>query len=149
MQLQRHFFIAQATMKILWLVMLAVAARPARAQAQKAAAAAPAAKAYTYVEEMPQPPGGGGNAAMVLLIQKEIHLPPFCVDSIVGSRVMVEFTVTKTGTVRNVRIRQSIDSRIDTAVVRAVQSLPRFTPGRQRGVPVNVSFTVPITFHWQ
>ena len=133
-------------------VMLAIS--PARAQAPgrpstARTAVAPASKVYTYVEEMPQPPGGGGNAAIVMLIQKRIHLPPFPVDSIVGSRVMVTFIVTEAGEVRDVRIRQGIDSRIDSAVVRAVRALPRFTPGRQRGRPVSVSFAVPITFHWQ
>ena len=131
---------------------MALATSPALAQmptTQKAKPAAPAAKIYTYVEEMPQPPGGGGNAAIVALIQRNIHLPQFSVDSIAGSRVIIAFTVTETGEVRDIRIRQSIDRRIDAAVVRAVQNLPRFTPGRQQGRPVSVQYTMPITFHWQ
>jgi protein TonB len=136
-------------MKHLWLLLLAGALATGAAQAQAPKAAAPAAKVYTYVEQMPQLPGGGGNAAIVMLIQKNIHLPPLRVDSIVGSRVLVAFTVTEAGAVGDVRIRQSIDRRIDSAVVRAVRALPRFTPGRQRGQPVSVRFTVPITFHWQ
>jgi protein TonB len=104
---------------------------------------------YTYVEQMPQLPGGGGNAAMVATIQKGIHIPPLHGNYPERSRVMVGFIVTEAGDVRDVRIRQGIDSRIDSAVVRAVKALPRFTPGRQRGQPASVSFTVPITFHWQ
>lgn len=139
----------------LLLLIVAVATGPARAQTPKAlsppktAAATQHSRVYTYVEEMPQPPGGGGNAAIVMLIQRGIHLPAFNVDSIVGSRVLVGFVITKTGTVQNVRIRQGIDSRIDLAVIRAVRALPRFTPGRQRGRPVSVQYTIPITFHWQ
>jgi protein TonB len=145
-------------MKHLWLtILIAIAPTPkaARAQALKprtpalAVSPAPKAPVYTYVEEMPQLPGGGGNPAIVFAIQKGVHLPSFHGNYPERSRVMVEFTVTETADVRNIRILQGIDSRVDTAVVRAVQALPRFTLGRQRGIPVSVKYTVPITFHWQ
>ena len=137
-------------MKHLWLLLLAaaLATRPARAQAPKEAVVSDTT-VCAYVEEMPQLPGAGGNAAMVAAIQKGIRIPPLHGNYPEGSRVMVGFTVTETGEVRDVRIRQSIDSRIDSAVVRAVKALPRFTPGRQQGRPVSVGFTIPITFHWQ
>ncbi|WP_460609486.1 TonB family protein [Hymenobacter terrigena] len=104
---------------------------------------------YTYVEQMPQPPGGGGNAVIVALIQKGVHLPLFHGQYPERSRVMVEFTVTQTGTVQNICIRQSINHQVDAAVVKAVQDLPNFTPARQYGQPVRVKYTMPITFHWQ
>lgn len=62
---------------------------------------------------------------------------------------MIEFTVMQTGAVQGIRIRQSIDCRVDTAVVQAVRALPRFIPARQHGRPVRVKYTMPITFHWQ
>ena len=141
-------------MKHQWLILSAIAlgAGPARAQTPatpKATTTAPAAKVYTYVEEMPQTPGGGGNAAIVAAIQKGVHIPPLHGNYPEHSRVMVGFIVTEAGNVRDVRIRQGIDSRIDSAVVNAVRALPRFTPGRQQGRPASVRFTVPITFHWQ
>ena len=106
-------------------------------------------KTYTYVEQMPEPPGGGGNAAIVALIHKGVRIPLFHGRFPERSRIVFEFTVTKTGDVHNIRILQSIDGRVDTAVVRAVQALPRFTPGRQHGIPVRVRYTLPIIFHWQ
>jgi protein TonB len=139
-------------MKHLWLMLAAaLAIGPSCEQETQTTAAptAPAASVYTYVEEMPQLPGGGGNAAICAAIQRGIHIPPFQGDYPEGSRVFVEFTVTATGNVSNVRIRRSINSSIDTAVVRAVQALPRFTPGRQDGRPVSVQYTMPITFEWQ
>ncbi|GAB3586289.1 energy transducer TonB [Hymenobacter daeguensis] len=140
-------------MKYLWLILLAgaLATGPACERAFEAAAesTAPAAEVYTYVEEMPQLPGGGGNAAICAAIQKSIHIPPFQGDFPQGSRVMVEFTVPESGEVRDVYIIQSIDSRIDSEVVRAVKALPRLLPGRQQGRAVSVKYTMPITFHWQ
>ncbi|WP_414653937.1 energy transducer TonB [Hymenobacter sp.] len=35
---------------------------------------------------------------------------------------------------------------MDEETVRAVGTLPRFLPGKQNGRPVNVSYTVPITW---
>ena len=105
--------------------------------------------AYTFVEEMPELPGGGGKAAIVARIQNAFRTPLFCGRFPVKSRAIVEFTVTATGEVRNIHILQSIESRVDTAVVRAVQTLPRFTPGCQHGRPVAVQLVLPFSFHWQ
>ncbi|MDO7850355.1 TonB family protein [Hymenobacter convexus] len=134
-----------------WLILLTatLAAGLARGQTPKAVAAPPVTNVYTYVEQMPQPPGGGGNAAMVALIQKAIHIPLFHGNYPESSRVVVGFTVTEAGQVRGVRIHKSIDRRVDSAVVHAVRALPRFTPGRQQGRAVSVSFRIPITFCWQ
>ena len=50
---------------------------------------------------------------------------------------------------------KALTAPYNTAVVRAVAQLPRFSPGRQRipvetgePQPVAVSFTVPIRFAW-
>ena len=140
-------------MKHLWLIMLsgALITGPSCEQASDAMAeaTAPATEVYTYVEEMPQLPGGSGNAAICAAIQQSIHIPPFQGDLPQGSRVMVEFTVSESGEVRNVYIRQGIDSRIDAEVIKAVKALSHLTPGRQQGRAVRVKYTMPITFHWQ
>ena len=37
--------------------------------------------------------------------------------------------------------------RIQSEVIGIINKLPQMTPGRQRGVPVRVQYTLPITFH--
>ncbi|MBO2012279.1 TonB family protein [Hymenobacter negativus] len=140
-------------MKHLWLMLLTVALATGTVQAQTpnpASTAKPAAVAdttvYTYAEQMPQLPGGGGNAAICAAIGKELRFPPLdAKGQFPGSRMVVEFTVTKNGDVSNISIIKSLDSRLDAVVVRAIQTLPRLTPGQQAGVPVNVKIMVPIT----
>ena len=56
------------------------------------------------------------------------------------------FIIEKDGTVTNVRIVRSVDAELDQEAVRVVSSMPRWTPGKQRGKPVRVSFTLPIDF---
>lgn len=120
------------------------AALPATAQT------APAAdKVYTYVEQMPQLPGGGGSAAIVTLIQQHVTYPPRAERAHAEGRVFVSFTVPPSGLVEDVAVVKGFRPDCDSAVVRAVQQLPRFEPGRQAGRPVPVRFTVPVTFRLQ
>jgi protein TonB len=104
----------------------------------------PAPRVYTYVEQMPELPGGGGQAAIVAEIQKRLKLPASKVEPNCY-RVFPSFEVSATGIVQHARIKQHGGSAVvDSAVLQAVRSLPRFKPGRQAGHAVAVSFTIPM-----
>lgn len=103
-------------------------------------------KVYIYVEQMPQLPGGGGNAAIVGAIQGRVMYPVQALQQHREGRVFVSFTVGEDGVVRDAKVVKGIGAGCDEAVLAAVQQLPQFTPGRQAGRPVSVSFTVPVTF---
>ena len=106
-------------------------------------------KPYTYVEQMPQLPGGGGNAAIVAAIQKAIRYPPLALRNQVEGRIFVSFTVNSKGEVSDVKVVKGLGSGTDEETIRAVNSLPKFIPGKQNGRAVAVSFTLPITFKIQ
>ncbi len=106
-------------------------------------------KPYTYVEQMPQLPGGGGNAAIVAAIQKAIRYPPLALRNQVEGRIFVSFTVNAKGDVSDVKVVKGLGSGTDEETIRAVNSLPKFIPGKQNGRAVAVSFTLPITFKIQ
>lgn len=101
-------------------------------------------KVYTYVEQMPQFPGG--NDAIVGAIQKAIKYPALALRNQVEGKVFVNFTVNPEGEVTDVKITKGIGAGCDEETIRAVKTLPRFTPGKQNGRAVSVSFTVPVTF---
>lgn len=61
-------------------------------------------------------------------------------------KVYVSFVVSADGSVRNARIARGVDPVLDKEALRVVNSMPRWTPGKQRGKAVNVSYTVPISF---
>lgn len=100
---------------------------------------------YTYVEQMPQLPGGGGNKAIVDYIQQQLRWPKELRNDTEG-RVFVSFIVGKDGCVREARIVKGLDPLLDAETLRVVRALPIFTPGRQGGQSVAVSFTVPVSF---
>lgn len=60
-------------------------------------------------------------------------------------RLFVIFKIDKTGKVSNVRARGP-HPILEKEVSKIISSLPKMTPGKQRGVPVGVSYSIPITF---
>jgi protein TonB len=117
------------------------------AAAQTEVPATESKQVYTFVEQMPQLPGGGGAQAIMAAIAQRYHYPAEALAQGVGGRLMVQFTVTTKGRVENIRIVRSLRADCDSAAVQAVRELPNFKPGRQKGKPVAVNFTVPLNLH--
>ncbi len=105
------------------------------------------AKVFTYVEQMPVFPGG--EAALQKFIHDHLKYPAVSLEEGVQGTVMLRFVVNETGSVGEVQILKSLDTYCDREAKRVVQSLPRFTPGRQQGKPVKVWFQFPIRFEIQ
>ena len=59
-------------------------------------------------------------------------------------KVYVQFKIDKKGNITNVRARGP-HKRLEKEAIRVVNKLPQMTPGKQRGRPVGVSYTLPIT----
>ena len=113
-----------------------------------AAAAVPAAP-YTFVEQMPELPGGGGQLAIVAAIQRAVRYPGLALRNGVEGKIYVSFTVNPKGEVVDAKIVQGLGSGLDEETLRAINTLPRFIPGKQNGREVSVSFTVPVTYRIQ
>ena len=60
-------------------------------------------------------------------------------------KLFVVFTINKKGGISNVKARGP-HPRLEKEVVKIIGSLPKMTPGKQRGRPVGVSYSIPITF---
>jgi len=63
----------------------------------------------------------------------------------IEGRVFVEFVVNEDGTVSDAVVIRGVSAGLDAAAVAAVREA-RFTPGHQRGRPVKVRMSIPITF---
>jgi protein TonB len=63
-------------------------------------------------------------------------------------KVYVIFKIDKNGHVCQARARGP-HARLEKEALRVVNMLPTLTPGKQRGIPVGVSYTLPITLHVQ
>ena len=99
---------------------------------------------YGIVEEMPQFPGG--EIALCKYIANSIKYPVVAQKTGIQGKVYVTFIVDRDGGVTDVKVLQGVDPLLDREALRVVRNLPRWKPGKQRGVPVRVSYTVPINF---
>ena len=104
-------------------------------------------KVFTAVEQMPQFPGG--DAALMKYLSNNINYPQVAMENGVQGRVIVQFVVTKNGTVGEVKVIRSVDRDLDKEAIRLCKSLPKFIPGKMNGQEVNVWYTLPITFKLQ
>ncbi len=99
---------------------------------------------FFIVEDMPEFPGG--ELALRQHIAKNLKYPADAAKNGFQGRVYVSFIVDTAGRVINPQIARSIHPSLDREAIRIVRSLPAWKPGRQRGKPVNVSYTIPIPF---
>ncbi|MBG8552982.1 energy transducer TonB [Hymenobacter guriensis] len=99
---------------------------------------------YTYVEQMPIFPGG--QAGLLETLGQTIYYPTAALEQGIEGQVFVQFIVGTSGSVEDVKVSKGTHPLLDAEAVRAVEKLPAFTPGRQVGKPVPVSFTLPIKF---
>ncbi len=104
-------------------------------------------KVFDIVEQNPVFPGG--EAALLKYVAEHIRYPAMAQENNIQGRVVVQFVVTKTGSIGQVKVVRSKDPDLDREAVRVVKSLPKFTPGKMNGHAVNVWYTLPINFKLQ
>ena len=61
-------------------------------------------------------------------------------------KILTQFVIDKTGKVTDIQIRAPHTS-LKREANRVVNKIPEFTPGENNGKPVNVRYTLPISFH--
>lgn len=102
---------------------------------------------FQVVENMPEFPGG--RKALMEYLAENIKYPSIAAENNIQGRVVCQFTVWKDGTIKDIVVARGIDPSLDREAIRVVQSMPKWTPGKQRGKAVNCRFTLPILFRLQ
>lgn len=104
----------------------------------------PADSVFEVAEVMPEFPGG--TQALFKFISENLKYPQNAIDGQIEGRVVVQFVVDKAGKVGNIRVVRSVDKMLDQAAIDVVRALPDWKPGMQDGQPVNVRYTLPVSF---
>ena len=103
---------------------------------------------FVIVEENPQFPDGG-TVGLLQYLGKNIKYPTIPQENGTQGRVTVQFVVNKDGSIVDVKVIRGVDPYLDKEAVRVISTMPKWIPGKQRGVPVRCKFTVPVTFKLQ
>ena len=102
---------------------------------------------FTVVETMPEFPGGQG--ALLQYLAKSIKYPVIAQENGIQGRVSCSFVVNKDGSIVDAEVIRGVDPSLDKEALRVINSMPKWSPGKQRGKPVRVKYTVPVTFRLQ
>lgn len=100
---------------------------------------------FVIVEEMPSFPGG--IAALKAFVASNLQYPKSAVDAGIMGRVTVSFVVLKSGEIGDAKILNKVDPALDKEALRLVNSMPKWSPGKQAGKAVDVSYNLPIDFN--
>ena len=101
-------------------------------------------KIYDNVEVLPEYPGG--SAAMMRYLAQNVKYPQAAQENGRQGKVVVQFVVDTDGSIINAHVLTSVDPDLDKEALRVIKSMPRWTPGKQKGKPVRVKYTVPVNF---
>lgn len=104
----------------------------------------PPQEPFILVEQMPEFPGG--ETELFSFLSQNLRYPPEARQINVSGVVFVYFVVEPDGLVSGIRVRRGIGSGCDEEAMRIVGLMPRWSPGKQGGVPVRVQFTLPVKF---
>ena len=108
----------------------------------------PEAIPYIIVEEKPTFNGGNAND-FTKWINSNINYPQGAQDRGAQGRVVINFKVGTDGQIKDVVLVKGVDPEIDAEALRVIKSAPAWTPGKQNGAPVEVSYTCPVVFKIQ
>lgn len=97
---------------------------------------------FIVVEDMPVFPGGNVQR----WINKNVKYPVLAQENGIQGKVYIQFVIEKDGSVTDVKVLRGVDASLDKEAVRVINSMPKWKPGKQRGKPVRVSYTLPINF---
>jgi len=111
---------------------------------------------FAVIEDVPVFPGCEGASdkkacfqeQMQKHIRKHFRYPEIAQEMGVQGRVNVMFVIQRDGSIGGIRMRGP-DKNLEAEALRIIELLPDMTPGKQRGRPVKVPFSIPITFRLQ
>ncbi|WP_333810376.1 energy transducer TonB [Flavobacterium sp.] len=115
---------------------------------------------FAVIEDVPVFPGCEGvdktkrldcfMEQMAKHIKKNQQYPEKAMEDNIQGRVSVIFVIDKDGSITNVQAKGPKGGELlEKEALRVISKLPKFKPGLQRGKPVKVKYSQPITFKLQ
>lgn len=92
------------------------------------------------------PPGDEG---LQMYITNTMKYPVVAEENGFQGRVICTFVVDTDGSITDVKVIKSVESSLDKEAVRVLKGMPKWNPRRNKGEPVRVKYTVPVTFRLQ
>ena len=104
---------------------------------------------FMMVEDMPQFQGDDTGTKFRSWVTSRLSYPALASENGVQGRVTLMFVVERDGSLSGIEVISSPERSLSEEAMRVVKSSPKWTPGKQRGVPVRVKYTLPVDFQLQ
>jgi len=104
---------------------------------------------YDFCDELASFPGGPEKLKEYLITN--LKNPKIAVELAIEGKCYLQFIVSDTGNISNVRVMRGVPDcpECDEEAVRVVKGMPKWNPGKNVGVTVNSTFTLPVSFKLQ
>jgi len=99
---------------------------------------------FTQVEKQPEFPGG--LDAFAKYLQDNIKFPAVDRENGVSGKVICTFVVERDGSLTDIKAIRGPSETMKNEAMRVLKKSPKWSPGKQNGRNVRVSYTVPINF---
>ena len=96
-----------------------------------------------FAEVMPEFPGG--MKEMVNFLNKNLIYPQEMLENGIEGKIYVQFTVTKTGEIKDAVVVRGVNG-LNVEALRLVKQMPNWKPGSNDGKLVDVKMIIPIHF---
>ena len=83
---------------------------------------------------MPEFPGGVRN--MNHFINSHLRYPVIAQENGTQGQVIAQFVIQADGTLSDLKIVKSVDPLLDAEAMRVIKEMPKWQPGKQRGIAV-------------
>lgn len=102
------------------------------------------AQEFDTVDEKPSFPGG--ESAMKSFLRSNIKYPIVAQENGDQGCVFVQFIIEKDGSISDVKVARSDAPSLDKEAMRVVKAMPKWNPGKLKGIAVRVKNEVPVVF---
>lgn len=102
---------------------------------------------FEAVEVLPRPPGG--MEAFVRWVANNYRFSETAIQHQANGLVQVSFIVETDGTLSSIKVLRDIGFGTGDEAIRLLEKAERWRPGVQNGIPVRVSYTLPIRLNSQ
>ena len=99
---------------------------------------------FVTADVLPEFPGG--YAALTKYLSSNLVYPNKAKETGIQGRVMVKFVVEEDGRTSHIEIIQSVGGGCDEEVIRLIEQMPKWKPGKSKGKPIRCWFMLPIKF---
>ena len=96
------------------------------------------------LDQMPEFPGG--MEALNTYLRNNIRYPQEAQKAGIQGRVIIQFIVSKDGSITDTEVVESVDPQLDAEGLRLIKNMPRWKPGMRKGQAIRVKQTLPIRF---